>query len=184
MIAPLVFLSIFVLVFLSIFSVTASYITISINAFTFAPWVPSRMKDLKRALSLAGLEPGEIFYDLGCGDGRTVFFANKFFKAKAIGIERSWLLYLFCRLKKAIFYRHADITFHRRNLFKENLAAADVVYVYGLPHVLRNKVKAKLSRELKKGARVISYVFPIDGLTPTIADQATSRRYPVFIYWF
>ena len=33
-------------------------------AHTFAPWAPSRTRDLDRALKLAEFKPGDVFYDL------------------------------------------------------------------------------------------------------------------------
>jgi len=44
-----------------------SYILIimfAIAAVSFAPWVPTKSSDVKRAIQLANLKPGEIFYDL------------------------------------------------------------------------------------------------------------------------
>jgi cyclopropane fatty-acyl-phospholipid synthase-like methyltransferase len=38
-------------------------------------------------LVLADLKPGEVFFDLGAGDGRTVIMAAKEFGARAVGVE-------------------------------------------------------------------------------------------------
>lgn len=43
----------------------------------FAPWVPTKSRDVKRAIKLSGLRSGEVFYDLGCGDGRVTLEAAK-----------------------------------------------------------------------------------------------------------
>jgi hypothetical protein len=55
----------------------------AIAGISFAPWVPTRSKDIKRGLDLAKMKPNEIFFELGCGDGRVVFFANKNYKVNA-----------------------------------------------------------------------------------------------------
>ena len=34
------------------------------TALSFAPWVPTRNRDAKRAIRLAGLRSGMVFYDL------------------------------------------------------------------------------------------------------------------------
>ncbi len=56
---------------------------------SFAPFVPCRKKELPRIFEVINLKDGEIFYDLGCGDGRVVFYAARNFPVKAIGIELS-----------------------------------------------------------------------------------------------
>ncbi len=38
-------------------------------------------------LTIAQVKPGEMVYDLGCGDGRIVIAAAQKFKAHAVGIE-------------------------------------------------------------------------------------------------
>ena len=38
-------------------------------------------------LTVAQVRPGEMVYDLGCGDGRIVIAAAQKFKARAVGIE-------------------------------------------------------------------------------------------------
>ena len=52
-----------------------------------APFVASPLPVVRRMLVLAELKPGEVFYDLGAGDGRTVIMAAQEFGARAVGIE-------------------------------------------------------------------------------------------------
>ncbi|MFH1582800.1 MAG: class I SAM-dependent methyltransferase, partial [Candidatus Falkowbacteria bacterium] len=59
------------------------------SVLSFAPWVPSRSRDLKRTFKLADLRPGQIFYDLGCGNGKVAIYAANNFKVKAVGLEIS-----------------------------------------------------------------------------------------------
>ena len=42
---------------------------------------------VERMLALAGIGPGDVVYDLGCGDGRIVIAAAKTFGARAIGVD-------------------------------------------------------------------------------------------------
>lgn len=155
--------------------------TIAMAFLSLAPWLPARKKDLKRIFKLADLKPGEIFYDLGCGDGKIVIYAAKHYSAKAIGIELALPLYLICKIRQLFNYKK-NITIKFKNLFQENLRDANVVYVFGMKSKLKNKLKQKLEKELKQGARVISYSFPIKGWTPKIIDKPTERDLKIYLY--
>jgi SAM-dependent methyltransferase len=153
--------------------------SIVFSVLSFAPWVPSRRRDLKRVFRLADLKPGQIFYDLGAGDGRVVAYAGSHFNAQAIGLEISLPLYLICRLRQAF---TPGIKFKLSNLFKENLSSADVVYLFGLPATVNGQLVEKLNKELKPGAKVISYAFKMNNWTPKIIDRPTVKDLPIFLY--
>lgn len=151
------------------------------SVLSFAPWVPSRSRDLERIFKLADLRPGQVFYDLGCGDGKVVIYAVNNYKVKAVGLEISLPLYLVCKLRQAL-NKQGDIVFKFRNLHKENLASADVVYFFGMPHVLNEKFCLKLKQELRPGAKVISYSFKLQGIKPKIVDRPSEKDLPVYLY--
>ncbi|MFA6551264.1 MAG: SAM-dependent methyltransferase [Patescibacteria group bacterium] len=151
-------------------------------AFSFAPWVPCWHKDLARIFKLAQLKTGEIFYDLGCGNGKTVIYAADKFKAKAIGVEFALPLYFICRIRQIAGGKN-NVVFKWKNLFNENLADADVVYFFGVPDSIKLKLKEKLERELKPGARVISYVFSVPGWTPAVVDKPTPDAADIYLYF-
>lgn len=159
--------------------VTRSWLTIH----SFAPWVPAFKKDLPRIFRLAKVQPGEVFYDLGCGDGRTVVYAAEQFKAQAIGVELIFPLFVVCQLRK-FFSQSKSIKFKNKNLFHEDLSGADVVYVFGIPRTLAHRVKEKFQKELKPGARVVSYVFKIEGLTPVAVDKPNAKDNSIYLYKF
>jgi SAM-dependent methyltransferase len=155
--------------------------TIGWAAFSFAPWVPMKSRDLARVFALANLKPGELFYDLGCGDGRVALAAAKKYKAKAIGLELALPLLWLCKLRR-LFVRHANVKFKWKNLFREDLSRADVVYFFGLPSTIQNRLRQKLERELKSGARVVSYVFEIHGWQPAAVSKQANKDLPIYLY--
>jgi len=151
------------------------------SVLSFAPWVPSHSRDLARIFKLADLKEGQVFYDLGCGDGKIVFFASNNYRVRAIGLEISLPFYLICRFRK-LFNRQADVSFKFKNLFKENLSTADAVYFFGIPATINKKLSAKLKQELKPGAKIISYAFKLNDWTPKFIDRPTKKDLPVYLY--
>jgi len=169
-------LSIAFLLFILIFGFNLIFSILS-----FAPWVPSRRRDFKRIFKLADLKPGQIFYDLGCGDGRVVIYAANNYKVKAIGLEISLAFYLICKLRQ-ILNKQGNIEFRLKNLHKENLSSADVVYFFGMPHVLNEKFCLKLKTELKPGTKIISYSFKLYDWEPKIIDKPSEKDLPIYLY--
>lgn len=144
----------------------------------FAPWVPTFRKDLDRALKLADLKAGETFVDLGCGDGRVVIVAAEKFGADASGYEIALPMILVLMLRR----RRERVRFFYKSLFEADLSKADVVYLFGTPPTLRGQLTAKLERELRPGARVVSYAFPLDGWTPKAVDRPDQKSLPIRLY--
>jgi hypothetical protein len=160
---------------------TLMLITIVMASLSLAPWVPTRKKDLMRISSLAEIGQNDTFYDLGCGNGRTVFYINKKHGIKSIGVELAFPFYLVCIIRN-FFYNNKNAKFKYNSLFKENLSDATVVYIFGLKDSMKEKLKNKLTNELKKGARVITYSFPIEGWVPAEINRPTSVDLPIYLY--
>lgn len=151
---------------------------------SLAPWVPMWSKDLQRVFELSKLQPGERFYDLGCGNGKTVIAAAKQAGANATGIELSFPLYVVCFFRRLLQPTHIRKNIHFRfaNLFKQNISNANVIYVFGMPHSLQVKLKQKLETELQPGTRIVSYTFPIQGLTPVTVSKPAKKELAIYLY--
>jgi precorrin-6B methylase 2 len=165
-----------------IFLLGFSFLMMSIAATSLAPWVPSKKRDVLRALRLASPEKGDIIYDLGCGTGTVVFLATALYSVKAIGVEMALPLYLICKIRSVFYTKNiGEIKFMNQNLFKTDISDADIVYVFGMPSALSKKLLPKLEAELKPGAKVVSYVFPIEGWNPKVIDWPKNQN-PVYLY--
>jgi SAM-dependent methyltransferase len=147
---------------------------------SLAPWLPTRSRDIERALTLAQLKPGERFYDLGCGDGRVVAAAVRR-GAKAVGFEISLGMWLVCQVRQALGSARGAI-FSLKNLFGQDLSDADVVYVYGMPEANARRLRPKLEAELRPGTRVVAYAFRLDGWQPAAIDGAPPRDKNIYLY--
>jgi predicted RNA methylase len=130
-----------------------------------APYVPSPPQVIRQMLILSQLKPGEIFFDLGAGDGRTVVMAAKDFGARAVGVELREDL-----VKRALgtIYENGlqdRVTIVNSDMFNVDLTSADVVFLY-LTTSANEKIKPKLEAELKPGVRVVSHDYEIIGWKP------------------
>ena len=149
----------------------------SIPNFSGLPWRPTSAERVRRALKMAKIQPGEVIYDLGSGDGRVLLQAVREFQVNAVGLEISpllclvsWLLVRANRLEK-------QVTIRRRDFYTTNLGQADVVFAYmtsrQVPRLLPH-----LEKQLKPGARVVTISFDLDGWEPQLVD----REQLVFLY--
>lgn len=133
-----------------------------------APYVPTKMDQIRKILKLAGVKKGRRFYELGSGDGRVVFVAAKL-RADSVGIEQSWLRVLYSRYKQSLSLRDKTVShsssgntkFYHGNIFSKTYEDADIVYIY-LLHKGVKKLEEKLKKELPKGSTIITqtYHFP------------------------
>ena len=133
-----------------------------------APFVPTETGLVERVMELGKVKKGDVFYELGSGDGRMII-AAALRGAKAYGVEidrlrvwysRAWLWFL--RLKNAQIIK--------KDFFKTDLSMADIVFLFLLPETME-KIKPKLKKELKPGARIVSYGFTFKDWEPVKIDS-------------
>ena len=94
------------------------------------------------------------FYDLGSGRGTVILSIKKHLPhLQVIGIDLSRFRCALAKLKAKFLRR--DVLVQKNDLFKVNLADADVVYAY-IWYDLLPPLEQKLQRELKPGALAIT----------------------------
>ena len=155
---------------------------------SFCPWVPTRKKDLERLCRFAALEKGQKFVDLGCGDGRVVRYFSRHSEADCLGIELSLPHFLYAKFvgrARSLGRGRRGGEIRYGSLLNMDLTDVDAVFVYGYPTTLQSKLKPKLERELKPGAKFISYRYPIYGFDVAESDRGAKRDdAPIFAYRF
>lgn len=159
-------------------------ISLAYSYFSIAPWMPSRKGDFERIDRLAALSPGQIFYEFGCGDGRVCrYLASKNPQAIIIGIEIYWPLFVWAKIF-SFFSRYKNLQIKYGNAFRQNLTKADVIFVFALPKTINHALKDKFQKELKPGAKAISYAFSISDWPGKItADKPKSEDLAIYTYY-
>jgi hypothetical protein len=147
---------------------------------SLAPWVPSSIPMVMKALDHIAPRAGTRFVDLGCGDGRIVSLAAKKYHCIAEGFEIS--LFPLCLAKLRQWVNHSAFTITDRDLFTVDLAPYDIIFVYGLTQrsPIVQQLIQKLLRETQQDAYIISYNFSLSGLR-TVAEFHDRWR-NVFLY--
>jgi cyclopropane fatty-acyl-phospholipid synthase-like methyltransferase len=121
-------------------------------------YVPTPQPVVEAMLDMARVTRDDVVYDLGSGDGRIVITAAKKHAARGVGIELDPAL-----VRKASEIAVAEgvsdrVRFVTQNLYDADVREATVVTLYLLQSI-NERLRPKLVRQLKPGARVVSHVF-------------------------
>ena len=135
-----------------------------------APWVPTSREVIDTMLEMAEVRPGEVVYDLGCGDGRVLIRTAGRFGARAVGVELDISRYLWSAAAVTVHRLWRRVRLVRADLFSVDLGEADVVFAFLLQNT-NDRLKDKLRRELRPGARIISNTFTFSGLPLEAVDE-------------
>jgi threonine/homoserine/homoserine lactone efflux protein/phospholipid N-methyltransferase len=157
----------------SLFLVAWAYLSVAWGA----PWVPSSFATIRRMLEMAGVKPGEVVIDLGAGDGRIVVIAARSYGASAIGVEIDPLRCLVANAAITLLGLRQHAHVHLGDMFTFDTSVGDVVVLYLLQGT-NQRIKDKLIRELRPGARVVSHTFSMTGWVPVALDD----RRGIFVY--
>lgn len=153
-----------------------------------APFVPANPIVVDEILKYMEPEFGSIIWDLGSGDGRVLARALKDYGMKGVGVEWEQNLVENSRelidaldAKEKIEIREGRIQDHIKN--DPDFAEADIVFTYLLTHS-NVKIASTLRKRLKKGARVVSYLFPFRGWEElcTEAVEGECEKIAYYIY--
>jgi cyclopropane fatty-acyl-phospholipid synthase-like methyltransferase len=128
-----------------------------------APWVPTPYKTIRKMLKLAKVKPGDVVYDLGCGDGRIITETARSFGAKSVGVEIDPFRFLWTRAKIFFMGLSGKVSVQFGNFFKINISRADVVAIYLLQDT-NDKLIKKFISELRPGTRIVSNTFTLSEL--------------------
>lgn len=131
-----------------------------------APWIPTKKSDYDRIAKLVDLRSDLVFYDLGSGTGKLLFYLSKKYGCQCVGIEISPFLYLYSKIKSLFF---KNVTIKYGNIFLHDLSAADVICVFLHPKIY-NKLHKKIISGAKKEAEIVLACWPFENIKPRQSD--------------
>lgn len=135
------------------------------NAARQAPYVTTPPDVVEAMLKLADVKPGDVVFDLGCGDGRIVITAAARFQARGTGVDIDPERIKEARENARTAGVSDRVDFLQKDLFETDIHNASVVTLYLLPD-LNLRLRPKLLQDLKPGTRIVSHSFDMGEWKP------------------
>jgi SAM-dependent methyltransferase len=129
------------------------------------PFVPTPPEVVDEMLRLVAPKPGDVLYDLGCGDGRIVIAAAQKYGVKALGIDIDPVRIGESNDNAAKAGLTGKVRFIQQNLFEADFKDATVVTMYLLTSV-NLRLRPKLLADLRPGTRLVSHSFDMGDWRP------------------
>ena len=134
-------------------------------------------------LRLADVKAGDTVYDLGCGDGRIVIAAARQHNARGVCVDIDPQRIAESRDNAREAGVADRIVFLNQDLLAADISGATVIMLFLSPE-LNLKVRPKLLRELRPGARIVSHWHDMGDWTPRRTVRVSSGGYarPVYLW--
>ena len=148
-----------------------------------APFVPTPQALVEKMLEAGHVKAGDVVYDLGAGDGRIVITAAQKFGARGVGVEIREDLCRKADERIRALGLEDRVRMIQGSALRVDLSPADVVTMVFLT-TSNERMRPRLEKFLKPGARVVSNEFPIKGWKPeeTVHVQMGSLEHKIYVY--
>ncbi len=143
--------------------------TLATQSRSLAPYVPTPADVVERMLTLAKVGPRDVVYDLGCGDGRIVITAAQKFGARGVGIDIDANLINQAEANAKAAGVDRRVKFLIQDAMTVDVSDATVVTLY-LLSASNVKLRPILTRQLPRGARIVSHSFAMGDWEPEVVD--------------
>jgi precorrin-6B methylase 2 len=146
----------------------------------YEPTSPDVMEVMFRQ---ANVKAGEVVYDLGCGDGRIVIAAVREFGARGVCVDIDPQRIAESQENARAAGVTENIRFLNQDLFATDVSEASVVMLF-LSAELNLKLRPKLLRELKPGARIVSHWHDMGDWKPqkTMRVRSSGRERSIYLW--
>jgi len=129
------------------------------------PYVPTPQIVVDEMLKMAGVTEKDLVIDLGSGDGRMIITAARNFKANGVGVDIDPKLVELATRNARNEAVGDRAKFIEQDMFKADISKASVITLYVLPDFME-KLRPKLLRELKPGARIVAHDYYMSEWSP------------------
>ncbi len=127
-----------------------------------APYLPTLTTQVRIALNVADLEPGQALLELGCGDGKVLIAAAKK-GIYCVGYELNPLLFLIAWVRTIRYRRYVRVVL--ANFWQVEWPSTDVIFVFLLDKYM-HKLDDRIGRYGHRPVRLISFAFKIPNRKP------------------
>jgi SAM-dependent methyltransferase len=143
---------------------------------------PTPANVVEQMIGLAQVRAGDVVYDLGCGDGRTVIAAVQA-GATGVCVDIDPARIRESRANAAAAGVLDRIRFLEQDLFTTEFSDATVVILFLWPD-LNLKLRPRLWNELRRGTRVVSYVHSMGDWEPqqNLTVQGRYGERPLYLW--
>jgi SAM-dependent methyltransferase len=138
------------------------------------PYEPTPPEVVRTMLDLAEVRPGDVVYDLGCGDGRILVEAARR-GARAVGVDLDPARVREARANARAAGVADRIEVRQGDLFEADVRAATVVTLFLWPEV-NLRLRPRLLSQLAPGSRVVSYWHDMGDWKPVRTVEAGRAR--------
>ena len=145
-------------------------------------FIPTEDSVAAAMLKMAKVTKDDVVYDLGCGDGRIVIAAAKHFGARGVGVDIDPQRIAEARAAALEAGVQDKVQFLVGDIFDPNLKISDatVVALY-LLQSMNERLRPRLQKELRPGARIVSNSFTMGEAWP--AEKTEVVGYSTIYLW-
>lgn len=125
----------------------------------WSPWWKTNKKISQAIIKLAKIQKNDVVFELGSGDGEFALFVARTLGSKVTGIEIEHTRFWVSQVRKLLSHVE-NVTFIRKDFKNVSYKTATAVYFYLVPNAIV-RILPKLTKELKSGAKIISYKYAL-----------------------
>lgn len=138
-----------------------------------APFLPTLSPQVKAALELAKLKPGQTLLELGSGDGRVMLAAARS-GLNVIGYELNPLLVVYSRLRTWRYRKQVKVVWG--NFWRHKLPKSDGIFVFLLDRYMA-RLDKKIIQDLGRGVKLVSFAFKVPGRRVSSTSKSANGLY-------